>query len=150
MALMRTAELRVVALKSGLLLSALMAVSFCSGVMAMAAPFSATCVLLVLLPTAPFSAPRTVLLSHLLCLSVGILFLFLPLPPMLLVIIATWFALVLMAWLGAVHAPALAHTVILGMGQQHLVSYAVWAVLIVISFTLLTLYEARRKCISTL
>ena len=149
MTLMPRSKLNAIALKSGLLISLLIAASFWSGVMAMAAPFSATCVLLVLLPSSPFSTPRTVLLSHLLCLSAGALFLFLPLPPILQVIIPAWLALILMAWLSAVHAPALAHTVILGMGQQHTVSYLLWALLIAISFTLLALYEARRKCIST-
>lgn len=141
---MPRSELSVVALKSGLLLSVLVAASFWSGVMAMAPPFSATCVLLVLLPSAPFSAPRTVLVSHLLCLGAGVFFLLLPLPPILLVLCAAWLALILMAWLRAVHAPALAHTVILGLGQQHVTSYVLWAVLIIISFTLLAYYEVRR------
>ena len=143
---MPRSELSVVALKSGLLLSILVAASFWSGVAAMAPPFSATCVLLVLLPSAPFSAPRTVLVSHLLCLSTGVLFLLLPklLAPILLVLCAAWVALILMAWLRAVHAPALAHTVILSMGQQQITSYVGWSTSIVISFTLLALYEVRR------
>lgn len=146
MTLLPTAELKTVALKSGLLLSLLMAASFSTGVTAMAAPFSASCVLLVLLPKSPFSAPRTLLISHLACLSAGILFLLVPLPQSLQVAGAAWIALLVMAWLRAVHAPALAHTVILCMGKQTVMSYVFWALMIVLSFTMFAWYEERRPC----
>ncbi|MES2047234.1 MAG: HPP family protein [Pseudomonadota bacterium] len=147
MKLLPTAEMKAVAFKSGMLLSLLMIASFYSGVTAMAAPFSASCVLLVLLPKSPFSTPRTVLLAHLLCLSAGAIFSLLPLPSIVLVISAAWIALLAMAWLRAVHAPALAHTVILCLGKQAMLSYILSAALIVISFALLALYEERRKCL---
>lgn len=144
MMLLSVSELKAVALKSALMLMVLMGVSRWSGVTAMAAPFSATCVLLVLLPHLPFSTPRTVLLSHLLCLGAGLLLLYLPLAPLAQMIGATWIGLMLMAWLRAVHAPALAHAVILCLGQQQVASYLGWALLVAASFALFALLSARQ------
>lgn len=136
-------------LKSALLLAALMSVSYYSGVSAMAAPFSASCVLLVLLPLSPFSAPRSVLLSHLLCLAAGLLFLtlnlWLPLPPLLLALGATWLGLLMMAWLRAVHAPALAHAVILCLGQQQVGTYLMSALLLASGYALFAWLQVRRN-----
>ncbi|MES2129205.1 MAG: HPP family protein [Pseudomonadota bacterium] len=130
------------AARSGLMLLAVMGAAWWSGATAMAAPFSATCVLLALLPGAPFSAPRTVLLAHVLCLAAGAMGMVLPLPPLAAALVAAWLALLAMARLRAVHAPAVAHAVILSLGAQHGAAYLASALGVAGGFALLAWLEA--------
>ncbi|MFZ6655285.1 HPP family protein [Undibacterium sp. TJN19] len=136
-------EIKMVALKSFLLLSLLMTVCFYTGVTAMVAPFSASCVLLVMLQKSPFTAPRTLLLAHLICLSAGLIGQSISPPTILLVGAATWVALLAMAWLRAVHAPALAHTVILCLGKQDPTRYLPTAMLVVLLLAISSLVFAK-------
>lgn len=126
------------------MLAVLVGVSFWTGTTAMAAPFSATCVLLALFPQSPFSSARTVLLSHLLCLGAGMLALLLPLPLPLQLLSAVWLALMLMAWQGAVHAPAAAHAAIVALGAQQLPAYPASVVAVAGGFALMAQLNARR------
>lgn len=130
------------ALKSGLMLLAVMGAAWWSGTTAMAAPFSATCVLLALLPASPFSSPRTVLLAHVLCLAAGALGMALPVAPLAAALVAAWLALMAMSTLRAVHAPAVAHTVILSLGAQHGAIYLASALFVASAFALMAWLEA--------
>lgn len=123
-----TSELARPSLRMGVMLAALIATAHWSGVTAMTAPFSATCALLVLLPKAPFSTPRTVFVSHLLCVGVGVVCLLLPLASPVIVLLAAWVSIMLMASLRVVHAPAVAHAVILSLGKQDADTYALFAI----------------------
>jgi CBS-domain-containing membrane protein len=130
-------------LRAGVLLVALMAAAHLSGVSAMAAPFSATCALLALMPKAPFSQPRTIALSHLICIGMGAMLLVLPLPPLVLALIGAWLAIGGMALTRAVHAPAVAHTVILALGKQTLGLYVGASLAVTLAFALVAFVSLR-------
>lgn len=119
------------------LLAALVTTAYASGVSTLVAPFSATCALLALLPRAPFSQPRTILLSHIICIGIGAAMVVLPiaLPVLVLVLLATWISIVLMALFRVVHAPAVAHAAILGLGNQNVTEYTFWAMAVAVLFT---------------
>jgi CBS-domain-containing membrane protein len=128
-----------------MLLTALIVVAYASGLQAMAAPFCATCALLALMPNAPFSSPRTLWLSHLVCIGSGVLFAALPLPTLLAVLLAAWLSITAMSLLRVVHAPAVAHTVILSLGMQQTFVYAIGAFATALGFALFTLIESRQR-----
>ena len=123
--------------RSGVLLAALMATVFVSGISAMAGPFCASCALLALMPKAPFSTPKTLLLSHVICVGAGVLLLSLPFPTLAITFVAAWISIMTMTLLRVVHAPAVAHTVILTLGKQDGESYAVAVLLTALGLTLL-------------
>ncbi len=131
-------------LRSGVLLTTLIVVAYASGIHAMAAPFCATCTLLALMPKAPFSSPRTLFLSHLLCVGTGALFAALPLPTLLIVLLAAWLSIMAMAFFQAIHAPAVAHTVILALGMQSTYTYAIGALATASGFALFALIISRQ------
>jgi CBS-domain-containing membrane protein len=113
-------------LRAALLLAALGAVVQWSGAAKIAAPFSATCVLLSLMPEAPFSRPRALLLSHLICVGSGALFWVVPAPAYAAAFASAWLSIVLMGAARAVHAPAAAHAVILALGGRAMGRDALW------------------------
>lgn len=110
--------------RSGLLLSLLVLAAYGTGITQMVGPFSATCALLAILPNAPFSKPKTVLVSHLLCIGIGAAMLLLPVPPLVAALFAAWIAIMAMALLKVVHAPAVAHTIILLLAKPPVVQFA--------------------------
>lgn len=118
------------------LLAALVTIAFFSGVPTLAAPFSATCALLALLPKSPFSQPKAILLSHIICVGIGAALVLLPLalPVWGLVLLATFISIALMVLFRAVHAPAVAHAAILSLGNQSVGEYAFWALVVAFSF----------------
>lgn len=113
--------------RSGLLLAALIAVAAYSDVSAMIGPFSATCALLALLPAAPFSRSGTVAWSHLICIGAGAVMTLAHVPPLPAAFFAAWISIMLMAGYRVVHAPAVAHAVILALGKQDVLVYALVA-----------------------
>lgn len=123
-------------MRSGILLAVLAAIAYSAGISALAAPFSATCALLALMPNAPFSSPRTLIVSHAICIGIGAGFAALPLPIFVIVVSAAWLSIMMMSALRALHAPAVAHTVILALGVQSVASYALWAMAIALCFAL--------------
>ena len=137
-------ELAGPSLRMGAMLAALIAVAHWSGVTAMTAPFSATCALLVLLPRAPFSTPRTVFVAHLICVGVGVVCVSLPLASPMIVLLAAWVSIMLMAKLRVVHAPAVAHAVILSLGTQDVKTYALCAIATASGLALYSLAAQRR------
>ena len=118
------------------LLTTLVTIAYLSDVETLVAPFSATCVLLVLLPKSPFSQPKTIVLSHIICIGIGTTLVLLPLAfhTLALMLLATWISTVLMATFRVVHAPAVAHAAILSLGQQNLARYVFWAMVTVLIF----------------
>lgn len=100
-------------MRTGASLSILFLIAYGAGVTQMIPPFAATCALLAILPNAPFSKPRTILVSHLLCIGVGAALTLLPIAPLLAAFLGGWLAIMSMTMLRAVHAPAVAHTIIL-------------------------------------
>ncbi|MBI3897417.1 MAG: HPP family protein [Gammaproteobacteria bacterium] len=122
--------------RGGMLTAALMTVVYGAGISAMAAPFSATCVLLALMPQAPFSQPRTLLLAHVICIVLGAGFAALPLPAFVAVFGVVWLSIMLMAVCRAVHAPAVAHAVILTLGAQPVATYSRWALILAVAFAM--------------
>jgi CBS-domain-containing membrane protein len=133
------------AIRGATLIAVLMAVAHISGVTAMAAPFSATCALLALLPKAPFSQPRTLLVSHAICLAMGAAGSVVPAPMMLLAFAGTWIAIMAMARARALHAPAVAHTVIISLGTQALPRYLTLACGMTACFALYAYLAARTE-----
>lgn len=131
-----TLELVRPSVRTGFLLSALIIVAYLTGISAMAAPFSATCALLAILPKASFSAPKTLLWSHFICVGIGVVFLSLPLPSLVLVALSAWVSITLMVSLRVVHAPAVAHAVILSLGTQSVQNYAVCAMVTALGFAI--------------
>lgn len=122
--------------RSGLLLAALIAVAAYSDVSAMIGPFSATCALLALLPAAPFSQPGTVAWSHMICIAAGAVMALAQVPPLPAAFFAAWISIMLMAGYRVVHAPAVAHAVILALGKQDVVVYSLVAGISSIGFAL--------------
>jgi CBS-domain-containing membrane protein len=98
------------ALRAAISLALILIVSYGFDIYQMIAPFSATCALLAVLPTAPFSKPKTLVLSHSLCIAVGMAMSFSPLPVLVTVLVAAWISIMLMAGFKVMHAPAVAHT----------------------------------------
>jgi CBS-domain-containing membrane protein len=137
------------ALRCGVLLTALIMVTYASGISAMAAPFCATCTLLALMPKAPFSTPKTLFLSHLICIGIGASAVALPLPALATVLLAAWVSIMAMAWFRVVHAPAVAHTAILSLGKQSVESYVLVTIATALGFALfayvLSLQEDAKK-----
>ena len=58
-------------------------------------------------------------------------------PVLVLVLLATWISIALMALFRSVHAPAVAHAAILGLGKQSVGEYAFWALVVALSFTVI-------------
>jgi hypothetical protein len=114
------------ALRAAFLLAALTALAACPGAAKIAALFSATCVLLTLMPEAPFSRPRTLVLAHVICVASGVLFWAVPAPAFVAAFASAWLSIVLMGAAEAVHAPAAAHAVILSLGGRALGRGAAW------------------------
>lgn len=100
------------------LLGGVMLMAEVSGVSAMIAPFSATCALLALLPNAPFSQARTLVISHAICIGLGALGSFVAAPVLVVALLVGWMAIIGMVWTHKLHAPAVAHTIILVFGKQ--------------------------------
>lgn len=121
---------------SGLLLAALVAAADYTNTSAMIGPFSATCALLALLPKAPFSQPGTVAWSHAICIGTGALMAMLQIPPLIAAFAAAWLSIFLMAGYRVVHAPAVAHAVILALGKQDVPVYLLAAGLCSAGFAL--------------
>jgi hypothetical protein len=134
---------------SAALLAGLMVAAQLSGVSAMAAPFAATCALLALLPRAPFSQPRVLVLSHLICIGVGAVGALAEAPVLLVVLLMTWLATTAMATSQSLHAPAVAHTVILSLGKQPLERYMLAALATTIGLAAVAYLSARREQATT-
>jgi CBS-domain-containing membrane protein len=133
-------------LRAAVTLTMVLIVAYLSGVYQMIAPFSATCALLAALPGAPFSKPKTILLSHLLCLSVGMaMALFSPWPILITVFMATWTAIMLMATFKLMHAPAVAHTSILILLAPPPLLFSATAMLTAIILAALSYFHNRSK-----
>ena len=120
--------------RSGGLLAALIIVAQLTGVSAMAGPFSATCALLAILPKAPFSQPKVIFFSHLICIVAGAALVNLPLPPLVIAFAAAWISIMGMALCRVVHAPAVAHAVILALGKQDVLVYSMVALMTAAAF----------------
>jgi CBS-domain-containing membrane protein len=112
-----------VMLTAGLLLSLLVCAAYFSGVTAMVAPFGATCALLAVLPKAPFCQGRVIVISHVICVGVGAIASFIPLPDLAVVLGASWLSVIGMVFFRSLHAPAVAHTVILILGSSVIPNY---------------------------
>lgn len=112
------------ALRAAMSLALILIVSYGSEMYQMIAPFSATCALLAVLPAAPFSKPKTLVLSHILCIAVGLVMSFSPLPLLVTVLIAAWISIMLMAGFKVMHAPAVAHTSILILLKPPMIHFA--------------------------
>jgi CBS-domain-containing membrane protein len=110
--------------RAGVILLLLGIVAYVSGVPQMLGPFSATCALVAILPGAPFSKPKTILVSHLLCIGIGAVALFVPGSSIIVAMVAAWVAIMAMMLLRVLHAPAVAHTVILAIAKPPLLPYA--------------------------
>lgn len=110
--------------RSGILLSVLIAISYGTGVSQMVGPFSATCALLAILPNAPFSKPKTIVASHLICVAVGLAMAAVPIHPLIAALLGTWIAIMAMAVFRVVHAPAVAHTAIILLAAPPLALFA--------------------------
>lgn len=131
-------------LHCAMLLSSLFAGAWLSGSPAMIAPFCASCALLVLMPSSPFSAPRTVIVAHAACICVGAACGSLPVPALLAALLAAWLAIAAMAALRAIHAPAVAHTVILALGNVPTGRYGLYAGATAAGFALFSWVVNRR------
>lgn len=125
--------------RSGGLLAALVIVAQYTGVSAMAGPFSATCALLAILPKASFSQPKVIFFSHLICIAAGAALVRLPLPPLVIAFAAAWISIMGMALCRVVHAPAVAHAVILALGKQDVILYSAIAMMTATAFAVYAL-----------
>lgn len=113
------------ALRAAMSLTIILIVAYVSDIYQMIAPFSATCALLAVLPAAPFSKPKTLMLSHALCIAVGLAMSFSPLHVLITVLVAAWISIMLMAGFKVMHAPAVAHTSILILLKPPMIQFAV-------------------------
>ena len=123
-----------VMLTAGLLLSLLVCAAYLSGVTTMVAPFGATCALLAVLPKAPFCQGRVIVISHVICIGVGAVASFIPLPDLAVVLVAAWLSVIGMAFFRSLHGPAVAHTVILVLGNQLVPNYVAVALITAVGF----------------
>ena len=114
-----------IVVRTGASLSILFLIAYGAGVTQMIPPFAATCALLAILPNAPFSKPRTIIVSHLLCIGIGAALMLLPVAPLFAAFLGGWFAIMSMAILRAVHAPAVAHTIILIVAKPQAATFVV-------------------------
>lgn len=131
--------------RSAVLLAALGVVAFVTGTFAMAAPFSATCALLAALPDAPFSKPRSLWISHAVCIGVGVAVSWVPAPALALALVGAWLSIAGTLVLRALHAPAVAHTVILALGTQVVVKYSIVAFVVALAFALVAYVSLGRR-----
>jgi CBS-domain-containing membrane protein len=121
-------------IRCAVLVAIIMLATFFSGNQAIIGPLSASATLIALLPNAPASQPRTVLLSHVVCAVLALLMLAMHLPMIAAVGLTIWLAIVLTANLKIIHAPAVAHAAIIVLGKQALNVYLVAASIAVLGF----------------
>lgn len=136
---------RTQVVRTAFLLCVLMVAALLSGVSAMAAPFSATCALLGVLPGAPFCQPRALVVSHVVCIGVGVLAALSPNHSVAVAILGAWLAISGMVVTRSLHGPAVAHTVILAFGQQSLVKYPTVALATACAFAAISYLATVKK-----
>lgn len=136
-------ERRAQLARSGILLLVLVAISYSTGISQMVGPFTATCALLAILPMAPFSKPKTILVSHLICVGVGLALTEAPIHPLLATFLGAWVAIMAMAIFRVVHAPAVAHTAIILLAKPPLGLFAAVVLGTAALFTLISYLNTR-------
>jgi len=104
-------------------------VAYLMSVPAVVGPFAATTALLAALPKSPFSQPKALVVGHVICVLLGLSFRLLVGHFAWVVVVAATVAIVLMVTTNTLHAPAVAHTVIIiATAQSYRYAFAVFAV----------------------
>lgn len=109
-------------------------VAYLVSVPAVMGPFAATTALLAALPKSPFSQPKTLFVGHAICVVLGLLFGLLLGHFTWVVVVAATTAITLMVATKTLHAPAVAHTVIIIATTQSY-HYALAVLAVVVLFT---------------